>query len=77
MFKLITQTMTMTSEKRPASVTPAMDQIYVKMADGTEIIIPCGRLTPQLTASLNLIHTATAPNLTIDLTNRTSPISFA
>jgi len=75
MFKLITMNMKMESEKRPASVTPAMDQIYIKMADGTEIIIPC-KLTPQLTASLNLIHTAQAPNLTLDLTNPKAPVSF-
>ena len=75
MFKLITANMKMESAKRPASVTPAMDQIYVKMADGTEIIIPC-KLTPQLTASINLIHQAQAPNLTLDLTNPKQPVSF-
>lgn len=75
MFKLITRNMKVESEKRPANVTPAMDQIYIKMADGTEIIIPC-KLNPTLKASFNLIHQAQAPNITLDLTNPDQPVSF-
>lgn len=67
--------MKMECKDKPLSVTPAMDSVYVKLKEGTEIIIPM-RLEQNAQGCLNLIQTSTAPNVTLDFTNKTNPVSF-
>ena len=76
MFTLITNTMKLECKDKPISVTPAMDSLYVKLKEGTEVIIPA-RLNEIGTGCLNLIQTSTAPNITIDLTKPKQPVSFS
>lgn len=76
MFTLKTKTMTMQCTDKPLSITCASDSVYVKLKEGTEIIIPAA-LSETFKSCLNLIQTSTAPNITVDLMNPKQPVSFS
>lgn len=76
MFTLKTHTAKFECKDKPLSITCAMDSVYIKLKEGTEIIIPA-RLSETVQSCLNLIQTSSAPNITIDLTNPKQPVAFS
>jgi hypothetical protein len=58
------------------SATPSMGAVHFRFSDGTELSIPVGDITPQLSAAVGMIQTANAPNITVDFTNKNNLIAF-
>jgi hypothetical protein len=69
--------MTITRERLDImNVSPAMEQIYFRFADGVEVTIPY-KITPAISAGLNILQTAPdTQNITVDLTDPMKLISF-
>jgi len=54
-------------DNKIVAVSPSRDQVYFKFTDNIEIIIPM-RVTPFVSATMNMIATARVPNITVDFT---------
>jgi len=78
MLTIKTRGMTVTRENTDVmSVAPSMDVVHFRFVDNVELAIPC-KITPQLSAALNLIQTAPPErNITIDFCNGIHPVSFS
>ena len=57
------------------NLTPTSESVYIKFVDGIELIIPI-RLDNRVRAALELVTKSAVENITVDLTNPTSPVSL-
>ena len=78
MITIKTNNMTISREdNKVVAISPSRDQIYFKFADNIEVIIPM-RVTPVVSATMGMIATARAQNITVDFTkDEKSILSFA
>ncbi len=77
MLTIKTHTFVLTKEKNTLlSATYAMGQLYIKFPGQEELIIPMEAESGLMNTVTHMLTTATAENITIDLTNSQQIISF-